>query len=244
MENMIEFKNVDLGYDKTPVLTSLNFAIKKGDFVGIVGPNGVGKTTLLRGMLGTLTPLRGEIIYERSIRFGYVPQRQSLDDSFPLSVLDVVLMGRCRLIGFGRRAKSKDREAALVALEQAGVGYLANSLFRDLSGGQKQRVLIARALACEPNVLILDEPTTDLDLAGQSGVMDLLKRLQKEKELTVVVASHLLHHVINYAEIIGFVQESSFKLEPVESAITPESLGSLYGIEVQVRKINGYWFVF
>ncbi|MCL6520416.1 MAG: metal ABC transporter ATP-binding protein [Armatimonadetes bacterium] len=244
MKEIIRFKDVDLGYDGIPILTALDFAIKEGDFVGIIGPNGVGKTTLLKGMLGMLSPIRGQITYSKNIKFGYVPQRQSPDDAFPLSVLDVVLMGRWRLIGFGRRAKPRDWQAALTALEQAGVGSLADSLFRDLSGGQKQRVLIARALAGEPNVLILDEPTTDLDVAGQRSIMDLLKRLHDKRNLTVVVASHLLHHVVNYVETIGFVEESTFKLEPIETAVTAENLTRLYGIEVQVGEINGHRFVF
>jgi len=246
-EAVVRFEAVDLGYEGVPVLVSLDFAIMKGDFVGIIGPNGVGKTTLLRGMLGGLAPLHGRIIYrggERSsIRFGYVPQRQALDNAFPLSVLDVVLMGRCRLMGFGRRPKAADVESATRVLEQAGASELAPSLYRDLSGGQKQRVLIARALAGEPDILILDEPTTDLDLAAQRSVMELLACLHEKQGMTVVVVSHLLHHVVNYVKTIGFMQDKMIRLEPAEACITPENLSALYGIDVQVGKIDGRRFV-
>lgn len=243
---LIKFSGVDLGYSGRPVLRSVGLTVAKGDFLGIVGPNGAGKTTLLRGILGTLRPLCGSVSFADGrgvLRFGYVPQRQSLDDAFPLSVLDVVLMGRNRLVGLCRRPRKADRESAVRALAQVGLSHLAGSLYRDLSGGQKQRVLIARALAGEPNVLVLDEPTTDLDLAGQRAVMDLLARLHEENGLTVVVVSHLLHHVINYATSIAFVVDDTVSVMPTETAVTEAHLGRLYGIGVHVGEVEGRRFV-
>ncbi|MDH7568996.1 MAG: ATP-binding cassette domain-containing protein, partial [Armatimonadota bacterium] len=170
---LIVFEDVVLGYGREPVLSDLSFAIRRGDYLGIVGPNGSGKTTLLKGVLGVLPPLSGRIVRGRDggreVRFGYVPQINTVDELYPLGVLDVVLMGRYRRIGLVRRPGKEDRERAMAALEEVGIAHLAPRLYRDLSGGQRQRVLMARALAIEPDILVLDEPTNDMDIAAESS---------------------------------------------------------------------------
>jgi len=190
----VETRALSFGYDERLVLERVDLRIDAGDFVSIIGPNGGGKTTLLRLRLGLLAPNRGEIrVLGRSPeqarkRIGYMPQYVQLDASFPVTALDVVLMGRLRkafpLGPFGR----DDRGAAARALADVRVADLADRPFFALSGGQRQRVLIARALACDPEILLLDEPTASLDPRVQDELYDLLRELNQR--MTVVLVSH------------------------------------------------------
>lgn len=242
---LIELRSVTLGYE-APILSEIEFTINAGDFLGIVGPNGVGKTTLLKAILRVVRPLKGEIAYMdggQVIRFGYVPQRQAVDELFPLTALDTVLMGRYRRIGFFRAPGAADRRHALECLAHVGLEGLAERAYRELSGGQKQRVLLARALACEPTVLVLDEPTTDMDLPSERGIMDLVEQLAREAHLTVLIVSHLLHVVVNRATRLAFVGDGSVRVQPIEEALTPENLSALYGVPVSVGNVGGKRFV-
>lgn len=241
MSKLIEFRDVTLGYGKSPVLQSLSFTIGRGDFIGFVGPNGAGKSTILKAILGMLRPIAGEIIYhsEADLRFGYVPQRQVVDEVYPLTLLDVVLMGRYGLLGPLRKPGKADSEKAMEGLDCVGLPHLASSAYSQLSGGQKQRGLIARALASEPEVLVLDEPTTDMDIASERALMDLIESLHSERSLTVIVVSHTIPVVANYAEKIAFVGDSVFQLAEVSSAVTSENLSRLYCSSVQVCEIGG-----
>ena len=153
---LVKFDHATLGYGRRVVLSDLTFDIPPGDFLGLVGPNGAGKTTILRAILGSLTPMSGTVTIAPALRFGYVPQRDSVDYNFPLKVTDVVMMGRYDRIGVGRRPTRNDRRLALDALEHVGIADLAERQLSALSGGQKQRTLIARALVGEPNILVLD----------------------------------------------------------------------------------------
>lgn len=240
---LIEFNNVALGYGY-PILNNISFAIYKGDFLGIVGPNGVGKTTFLKGVLGLLKPIQGEIIYNKDeVTFGYVPQRQVVDELFPLTVSDIVLMGRYRHIGFLRQPGKHDKEKVAECLLQVGIEDLTKKLYRELSGGQKQRVLLARALVREPSILLLDEPTTDMDLPSERGIMELIENLRSYKQLTILIVSHLLHVVINYANRLAFVGENKISVQDAIDALTPENLSSLYGVPVVVGEAGGKKFV-
>jgi len=239
---LLEFQGVTLGYGRKPVLSGLNFAIAEGDFLGIVGPNGAGKTTILRALLGELKPLQGRINYSQNngrLRFGYVPQRQEADRVFPLSALEVVLMGRYGLLGPGRKPKAADYQSACDSLAYVGLEQLSQAPYWQLSGGQKQRVLIARALTGEPNLLILDEPTNDLDIAGEKAVMALIRRLHDERFLTTVVVSHLLNVVANYVKQIAFVNDRDFIISPLAESFTGENLSHLYGVPVIVGEVGG-----
>ena len=241
---MIEFNNVQLGYGKKPVLTSLNFRIRKGDFFGIVGPNGAGKTTLLRAILGLLKPIKGEITfpkngkgYKKSI--GYVPQHASVDEIYPITVLEMVLMGRYEKIGIFKRPKEKDYEIAKEMLKNVGIENLANKNYRELSGGQKQRTLIARAMVGEPSILILDEPVEGMDIHGEQAIMKLTKDIHTKYSLTVILVSHNLNVVANYVKTLAIIYNNTLKLGPIDSILSEETLAKVYGIKVKIANISG-----
>ncbi|GHT46499.1 ABC transporter ATP-binding protein [Planctomycetales bacterium] len=188
----VQFDAVSFSYSGPVVVEKATFAIQAGDFVSIVGPNGGGKTTLLKLMLGLLIPQSGEIrLFEKPpqnycTKVGYTPQFLTVDFSFPLSVLDVVLMGR---ICGGRLWYSKaDKEAALNALKIMQLDNCCNESFRNLSGGQRQRVLIARAVCGEPELLLLDEPTNNIDSASEEILFDILTQLNRK--MTIIMVSH------------------------------------------------------
>src|ERR1041385_3074648 len=173
---LIEFNHTDLGYGRNVVLRDIHFDIEQGDFLGIVGPNGAGKTTLLKAILGLLKPLSGQVSVDAGgLRIGYVPQRESVDTLFPLTVMDIVLMGRYSRLGPFSRPGKMDHDLAMKALEHVGITNLAHRSYPNLSGGQKQRALIARALVGDPNLLILDEPTNGMDLVSERAIMELVR---------------------------------------------------------------------
>jgi len=192
---LISFQDVALGYDGVPVLEGLVLDVHRGDFLALVGPNGCGKSTILKGMAGILEPLRGRISREidgRPVRFGYVPQRETIEIVFPLTVFQVALMGTYGRVGPGRPVTHAERELVRGCLDDLGLGDLQRKPFPALSGGQRQRVLIARALAAEPDLLLLDEPLSGIDLRAAQVIMDLIERLHRERRLTIVMVSHHL----------------------------------------------------
>jgi len=191
---VISIENLTFSYDGFPVLEDVNVAVQEREFACIVGPNGGGKTTLLKLMLGLLQPTKGRVRLfgvppERArTRVGYLPQSYAYDPLFPVRVMDVVLMGRLDRGGLFGPYRRSDREAALEALRQVEMAEFRHRPLAALSGGQRQRVLIARALACEPEVLLLDEPTASLDFTIEGELYELLRRLNER--LTVVMVSH------------------------------------------------------
>src|SRR5687768_5778458 len=239
MAEPVSFANATLGYGRRVVLSDLSFSISEGDFLGMVGPNGAGKTTILRAILGTLKPLQGTVTHTPNIRFGYVPQRDQVDYNFPLTVVDVVLMGRYDRIGLGRRPRARDRDLACKALEHVGILDLADQSLNLLSGGQKQRTLIARALVGEPNVLVLDEPTSGMDLVSRTQILGLVRTLHERDNLTVLRVSHELNEVANYVEQIALVMNGGFRIGPVDQIMTEPVLSAMYGIPVEVDNFNG-----
>ncbi|MBI3945059.1 MAG: ABC transporter ATP-binding protein [Armatimonadetes bacterium] len=240
---LVRFTGAAFGYGRHRVLSDLSFAIHAGDYLGIVGPNGAGKTTLLKGVLGVLRPQSGRVERRhsegRDLRFGYVPQINTVDETYPLTALDVALMGRYGRIGPVRRPGKEDRQAALEALEQVGIADLARRLYRDLSGGQRQRVLMARALACEPDILVLDEPTNDMDIAAESATMELIGRLHREERLAILLVSHMLNLVAAHARQIAFLGVGRFEALPAARAVTARHLERLYGTRVSVAECDG-----
>ena len=242
MDALVQFRNVTLGYGKKVILREVNFTIYRGDYFGLVGPNGAGKTTLLRAILGTLKPLTGEVSLTAPssglVRFGYVPQRDTMDYVMPYTVNEVVMMGRYRQLGLFHAPRKEDHKAVQNSLRHVDIEELRDLSFKDLSGGQKQRTLIARALASEPAVLILDEPTNGMDLSSRKSILDLIRRLHSEGEHTVVMVSHLLDDVANYVQRIAIVEREYFQVGDVEEVLTAENLSAMYKMPVQVTRIG------
>lgn len=195
----IEARNLSFAYDREPVLEDVNLQIGDREFISIVGPNGGGKTTLLKLILGLLSPTQGTITIFGSPparareRIGYMPQYAQLDLQFPVNVLDVVLLGRLSKQHLWGRYSRSDRAIAFESLREVGLENLSRRPFSALSGGQRQRVLIARALACKPDLLLLDEPTANLDLRVQDDFYELLKKLSERQ--TVILVSHDVGYV-------------------------------------------------
>lgn len=242
MPPLIEFTDAALGYGRRDiVLRDVNLRVNRGDFLGIVGPNGSGKTTLLRTLLGLIPPVSGEVRIGdgEQVRFGYVPQRETVDTLFPIPVEEIVLMGRYARIGPIKRPGKQDREIARKALAHVGISHLAERSYRDLSGGQKQRALIARALATEPDVLILDEPTNGMDLASEHGLLELARTLHDDDGLTVIIVSHLLANVANYSQQIAIIAAGALEVGPRVEMLSTERLSRLYGMNVRVYDLDG-----
>lgn len=204
---IIEITDLCYTKDGQDILHDINLTIYPGDFVSIIGPNGGGKTTLLKLILGLIKPSKGQILINHKspadhfATVGYVPQHVNHNISFPATALDVVLMGAYSSENrFQFRLPPGKKQAALAILDKLGVGDIAERKIVALSGGQRQRVLIARALVSSPQLLVLDEPTASIDTKGQSEFYELLKELNKE--LTIVMVSHDLLIVSNYAKSI------------------------------------------
>jgi ABC-type Mn2+/Zn2+ transport system ATPase subunit len=241
---LITFEKVSLGYGRKTVVRDLSFDIRTGEYFGLVGPNGSGKTTILRGILGTLKPLEGSITIVpqdggRPVRFGYVPQRDTIDYILPYSAEEVVAMGRFRQVGLFRRPGKADQEAVRRSLEHVGMSDMAARPFKELSGGQKQRVLIARALSSSPDVLVLDEPTNGMDLSSRTAILSLIKQLQREDKLTVLMVSHLLDDVASEVDRLALVEKSMFQVGTVEKVLTRKNLTAIYEMNVDVHRIQG-----
>jgi len=238
---LIRLERAVIGY-RAPLLPPLDLAVSAGTTLGVLGPNGAGKTALLKSLLGLLPLIEGKRVLPlgRSPRIGYVPQRDRLDMSWPLSVLDVVLMGRAPLVGPIKRYSAKDRTAARDALSEIGVGDLADRPLHALSGGQHQKVLIARAIAAEPELLVLDEPTSAMDPAAERILLELVQRLKAAHNLSVVLVTHQLTAIAGFATEVALVdrERQLFQVGPAEQMIDPQRLGRLYGREVRVAKVG------
>jgi ABC-type Mn2+/Zn2+ transport system ATPase subunit len=200
--------------------------------VAILGPNGSGKTTLLRGIVGLIPTLTGIIRYgfDRATNpFGYVPQRESLDATFPLTVHEVVLMGAYARLRPLRIVGRHQRRLASACLAVVGLEALAEHRYASLSGGQKQRVLIARALAAEPTLLVLDEPTAGVDTEATAAIMAVLRRLNQDDGLTVLVVTHNVRLLPGLATAVVWVQDGRAVRERLDDVLTPDRLAGLPG---------------
>jgi zinc transport system ATP-binding protein len=232
----IEIKDLSFAYDNGAiVLSDVNLSIDERESVCMIGPNGGGKTTLLQLILGLLTPSHGSITVggntPRKSRnlIGYMPQYYNLDREFPITAVDVVLMGRLNKYFWGRYSK-EDREAAMAALEEMSVTELANRRFAEMSGGQRQRVLIARALAGDPKVLLLDEPTANVDPGAQEKFYDILYELNKK--MTLIIVSHDLGFVSKNINTVACVNKT-VNLHPV-SQLSGDMVSEMYGYDVSL----------
>jgi ABC-type Mn2+/Zn2+ transport system ATPase subunit len=232
---VLALHDVSLGYDGRPVLQHLTFEVEEGEFLALLGPNGAGKTTLLRGILGLMPVISGRIEhgFDRKVSPpGYVPQRDALDPIFPLTASEVVLMGTYARLGPLRPVGRAQRRVAAAALEQGGLTAIADSPFWALSGGQKQRVLIARALAAEPRVLLLDEPTAGVDPGAAAAIMDEISRLNRDQGLTVVLVTHQLRQARPLVRSVIWVDDGTAVKGPTETMLAPERVAEVFGVGV------------
>jgi ABC-type Mn2+/Zn2+ transport system ATPase subunit len=207
---MVALRDVAFGYTGRTVLSGLSFVIERGEFVALLGPNGAGKTTLLRGMLGLIPVVAGRLEYgfdRRATPPGYVPQKESLDPIFPLTAHEVVLMGAAARVPPLRRIGRGRQRLAADCLARVGLADAAEEPFWALSGGQKQRVLIARAMAVEPPLLLLDEPTAGVDPGAEAAIIDVITRLNRDDGLTVVIVSHHLALVRAVVRTVIWVED-------------------------------------
>lgn len=241
-ENLIEIDHVSFAYGKELVLKDISFAVHRGDYLGIVGPNGGGKTTLLKIILGLLTPATGNVrlfgspshqCTQRST-LGYVPQNVAVVERyFPATVEEVVTMGRYAHVGIFRRIQPADRAVVTRSLEQVGMEPYRYRLIGDLSGGQQQRVFIARALAAEPEILLLDEPTVGVDVHHQEQFYALLRDLNTKLQLTLILVSHDLDVVAKETtELACINQMVTYHGSPAEF-VDSDLVEKVYGSTVQ-----------
>ena len=227
---IIEIKDLDFEYNGEPVLKDVNATIRPKDFVAIIGPNGGGKTTLLKLILGLLKPAKGTILVdgktpqEASSCIGYVPQDVHINRSFPITVIDVVLMGKLDPTQRLSRRSDENRRDALEALDRLDMADYADKKIGLLSGGQRQRVFIARALTTHPKLLLLDEPTASIDTKGQADFYRLLKEINQD--ITVLVVSHDLLVISRYVKSVACVNKNLHYHDQAE--ITGDMLGAMY----------------
>lgn len=246
MTALVALERAAIGYAGRPILKGVDLSIAPDDFVAVVGPNGGGKTTMLLTLLGALPLVEGRLARARAVRVGYVPQRDHVDAVWPFTAGEVALMGRVPAMGPFRRPGEADRRKVAEALARVGIADLAGRAYGELSGGQRQRTLIARALAADPELLALDEPTNGMDPAAELATMDLLRELHGGGKLAILMVSHRLENVANYARTLAFVDKEKglFRVGPLEEMLKPEALGALYGRAVAVREENGRRFVY
>lgn len=238
MENpIVELDRVTVRYQALVALEEVSLRIVPGEFLALIGPNGSGKTTLVRTILGLLEPAEGVVrLFGKSPRelgsewgrVGYVPQLIQIDPRFPIRVLDVVLMGRYGQVGLVRRPGRRDWEATRLALERVGLADLAGRQIGRLSGGQRQRMLVARALATEPELLILDEPTTGVDVGTTEGLFELLDGFHAAG-MTVIVVSHDVGVVAQHVSQVACVNRRLVAHGRPAEVLRPEMVECMYG---------------
>lgn len=220
MNDIVNLENVTFSYEDVPVLQNASCTIYEGEFVGIIGPNGGGKTTLLKIVMGFLKPQKGKVRVfgkpptEEYSNIGYVPQTIRFDKLFPISVLEVVLQGRLSHLPWYGFYSQYDKDFALDVLKRVGMADFQNKAFGTLSGGQAQRVLIARALASNPKLLLLDEPTASVDSQAQAEIYALLKSF--EGDITILMVTHDLNIAVENVKKVICVQRTVVALTPQE----------------------------
>ena len=240
-EALVELRGFAAGYERTPVLRGVDFTLRRGEFAGVVGPSGSGKTTLLRAIAGQTRRFGGTMRTrpregERELRLGYVPQVEAINWNFPLTVAQVVLLGRWREMGWRPWPRRRDRDLLTHILERLGIGGLANRQIRALSGGQQQRTFLARALIGDPDLLLLDEPTSGVDIKTRHEIMHLLGEINRGGA-TILMTTHDLNAVATHLPRLVCVGEGGIVADgtPAET-LRPETLRRTYGAEMLVLR--------
>ena len=245
---IVELKDVSCGYDGRVVLRDVNLSIMPGDFVGLLGPSGSGKSTLLRSLVGAVDLYRGEVIVEgRSVarkrpRTGYVPQLETIDWNFPVTAWEVVMMG-CTTDSpafpwFGKR----ERKRGLDIMERLGIAALAGRHIRELSGGEQQRTFLARALVSNPRLLVLDEPTSGVDIKTRDDMMHLLDELNHQ-DITVIMSTHEINAVAAHLPRVVCLNHSVIADGPPGEVFTSELLSRTYGAHMPITQYEGITLV-
>jgi zinc transport system ATP-binding protein len=235
--DVITVSDLSFTYGNETVLRDVSLSVKAGDFVGVIGPNGGGKTTLLRLILGVLDPSRGSVRLlgdhprRTRVQAGYVPQETSSNKLFPISVFDVALMGKMGDRGLFHRFTREDRRQASETLEELGMYHLRHKSIGELSGGQRQKVLLARALVGNPRILFLDEPTASIDTRGQDEIYEILRKLN-EAGATVVLVTHNVSAVSAYIKSIACVNRDLF-FHP-DGVLDEATITKAYGCPVDI----------
>lgn len=229
-KELVKLDHVRFGYTADPIVDDVSFGVHEGDFIGLIGQNGSGKTTLLKLMIGLLAPQSGTIVHAAPHMIGYVPQKSSQAEKvFPLTCEELVLQGRVVKAGLFRMFSSRDKKIARQALQSVGLLEKKDILLRELSGGQQQRVFIARALAAEPKLLILDEPTVGIDEASQEEFYVLLAALRKEKNLAIIIVSHDLEVVMREVKTVLCMNKKLVYHGDAEDFLEGNYIEQIYG---------------
>ena len=247
-EPIVEIKAVTCGYEKQQVLTDVSLTIMPGDFVGLLGPSGSGKTTLLRTVLGAVDLYEGEVLVngvattKKRPRVGYVPQLETIDWNFPVTVQEVVMMGRTMENKLFPWYRKEEKDLAAEMMSRLGILDLADRHIRELSGGQQQRVFLARALISSPQLLLLDEPTSGVDIKTRDDVMHLLHDLNHDG-VTIIITTHEINAVAVHLPWIVCLAGRILAEGPPSKVITTEVLRLTYGAEMPVIHYEGMTIV-
>jgi manganese/zinc/iron transport system ATP- binding protein len=231
---VLEIHDLTVSYDQSPVLWNVDLSLPAGKLIGILGPNGAGKSTLIKAIMGLVPVTGGYVkIFDRELndvrsRISYVPQRESVDWNFPASVLDVVMMGTYGKLGLFRRPGKKEKKIAMDCLEKVGMQSFVNRQISELSGGQQQRVFIARALAQEADLYLMDEPFAGVDMATETAIFQLLQEMTAAGK-TVIVVHHDIHSAMNYFDWIIMLNLHLVASGPKAEVVTEELLRKTYG---------------
>ena len=240
---IFDVKNLNFSVRDQKILSNISLEIYAQEYIAIIGPNGGGKTTLIRILLGLDKPTSGDVkIFGKSIRdfkewykIGYVPQRAThVDASFPGTVEDVVNMGRTSQRGLFSSMSSEDRAIVIDAMQKMDVYNLKDKMIGTLSGGQRQRVMIARALASKPEILILDEPNTGVDMASQKRFYSLLKQLNTQEKITIVFITHDIGVIADDIARLFTINEKAIICNNPKEAMSCDDMSALYGIEAHL----------
>ncbi|MEZ6143587.1 MAG: metal ABC transporter ATP-binding protein [Zavarzinella sp.] len=238
-ELIVDVHDLTVAYQRKPVLWDIDWTLHQPALVGIIGPNGAGKSTLLKTILGLIPPSTGQVaIFGKPVaqvrqRIGYVPQRESVDWNFPVSVLDVVLMGTYGQLGWFRRPGRTQRELAIHCLEQVGLTDFAHRQIGQLSGGQQQRTFLARALAQQADIYFMDEPMAGVDAATERTIFAILKQLHQQQK-TVIVVHHDLRTVPEYFDEVVLLNLRRIASGPTAEVFTPANLKATYGSRLEI----------